>query len=221
MRILLLEDDALIGDGIQAGLSELGNYAVDWFTDGVTGLEAARTVDYDAIILDLTLPGKDGIEILRVWRVQGLDTPVLILTARFAVEERVAGLNLGADDYMPKPFSLSELEARLRALIRRRHGKTQAMFEHGHITFNPQTRIFTVRGTAVDLSPRESALAEQLLLNGERVLSKAQLEEKLYPWGTEISSNAVEVHIHNIRKKLGATFVKTVHGVGYMLGGGS
>ena len=217
MRILLIEDDDIIGDGIKYGLTKHG-FSVDWFTDGIEGRDALAAADYDAVVLDLSLPGADGLDILRVWRNSGRDTPVLILTARGQTEQRVEGLNLGADDYLGKPFSLDELLARLRALIRRRHGRSAPMLAHGTVRFNPETRVLTRDGELVALSQKETSLVEIFLLNKNVVLSKAMLEEKLYAWGEEISSNAIEVHVHNIRKKLGTAFIKTIKGVGYMLG---
>ncbi len=217
MRILLIEDDRIIGDGIKRGLTRQG-FCVDWFNDGLTGQTALASVDYDAVILDLSLPGADGLEILRTWRTSGLSVPVLILTARGALEQRVEGLNLGSDDYLGKPFALEELTARLRALVRRNHGQSSALLSHGSIVFNPDTRTVLMGKDSVSLSPKATMLVELFLLNKHNVLSKSALEEKLYPWGEEVSSNAIEVHIHTIRRKLGNSFIKTVHGVGYALG---
>ncbi len=217
MRILLIEDDPIIGDGIKAGLTDL-EYAVDWFTDGRNGLDAGKNAGYDAVILDLSLPSADGLEILKLWREAGLAFPVLILTARSSLENRVEGLNLGADDYLGKPFALEELNARLRALIRRSHGQAAPMLAHGETTFDPERRKVFKHGKEVPLSPKEMMLVELFMLRKDRVLSKEQIEEKLYPWGEEVVSNAVGVHIHHIRRKLGEGFIRTVHGVGYSLG---
>lgn len=217
MRILLIEDDLLIGDGIKAGLSRQG-FSVDWLTDGIAGEQAVEAAEYDAVVLDLALPGADGLDILRRWRLAGRKEPVLVLTARDGLSQRVQGLNLGADDYLVKPFALDELTARLRALIRRSHGQMALILEHGPISFNPEKRIVLRYGKEVPLSPKEVLLVELFLLNRQNVLSKATIEEKIYPWGEEVSSNAVEVHIHHIRRKLGAEFVKTIYGVGYALG---
>lgn len=217
MRILLLEDDPIIGDGLKAGLTDL-EYAVDWFTDGKTGLEAGLNAAYDAAVLDLGLPSADGLEVLREWRLRGRDFPVLVLTARSALENRVLGLNLGADDYLGKPFALEEVNARLRALIRRSNRQAVPLLSHGDITFDPERRAVFRQGEAVPLSPKETMLVELFLLRKNSVLSKDQIEEKLYPWGEEVVSNAVGVHVHHIRRKLGENFVKTVHGVGYTLG---
>lgn len=217
MRILLIEDDQLIGDGIKAGLSKLG-FNVDWFTQGNEGLLALRAAPYDAVVLDLSLPEIDGMDILRQWRKQGQDEPVLILTARDALEQRLSGLQQGADDYLCKPFALSEVAARLQALIRRRHGQFQPTLQHGRLVMEPGSHTVTLNGEPLVLKAREMALLELFLLNAGRVLTRPQLEEKLYGWDDDVSSNAVEVHIHHLRKKLGSEFIRTIHGVGYTLG---
>ena len=217
MRILVIEDDQIIGDGLKAGLTDL-EYAVDWFTDGREGLEAGKNTDYDAVVLDLTLPSADGLDILKQWRQAGLVFPVLVLTARSSLENRVEGLNLGADDYLGKPFALEELNARLRALIRRGGGLAAQVVRHGDISFDPDRRTVLKGGVEIPLSPKETMLVELFLLRRNKVFSKDQIEEKLYPWGEEVVSNAVGVHIHHIRRKLGEGFIKTVHGVGYILG---
>lgn len=217
MRILLVEDDSLIGDGIKAGLGKQG-FSVDWLTDGAVARDVVTLAEYEAVILDLTLPGVDGLDILRHWRAAGEAVPVLILTARGALDQKVEGLNLGADDYLAKPFALEELVARLRALVRRSHGQAKPELAHGFVTFDPESRRVCLDGTEVALSPKEVMLVELFLLNKGNVLSKSSIEEKIYPWGEEVSSNAVEVHVHHIRRKLGGSFVRTVHGVGYTLG---
>jgi len=217
MRILLIEDDRIIGDGIKTGLARQG-FGVDWLTDGTEGREGLLTAEYDAVILDLSLPGVDGLDILQYWRAQGQGIPVVVLTARGALDERVKGLNLGADDYLGKPFALEELAARLRALVRRRHGQAAPLLVHGAVSFNPGSRGVLQDGKTVSLSPKATMLLELFLLNKGKVLSKSVIEEKLYPWGEEIGSNAVEVHIHTLRRKLGRAFIKTVHGSGYILG---
>lgn len=217
MRILLIEDDRLIGDGIKAGLGKLG-FSVDWFTEGNDGLLALSAAPYDAVVLDLSLPGIDGLEILRQWRHEGRDEPVLILTARDALEQRVDGLQQGADDYLCKPFALTEVAARLQALIRRRHGQLQPILQHGRVMMEPASHSVTLDGKPLELKARELALLELFLLNPGRVLTRARLEEKLYGWDEDVSSNAVEVHIHHLRKKLGSEFIRTIHGVGYTLG---
>ncbi|MEM6052242.1 quorum sensing response regulator transcription factor QseB [Erwinia sp. P7711] len=217
MRILVIEDDPLIGDGIKAGLIKLG-FSVDWFTEGKEGMTALSSAPFDAVVLDLSLPGIDGLAILRHWRQQGQDEPVLILTARDALEQRVAGLQQGADDYLCKPFALSEVAARLQALIRRRHGQLQPVLSHGAVVMESASHTVTLDGEPLLLKSRELALLELFLINKGRVLTRAQLEEKLYGWDDDVSSNAVEVHIHHLRKKLGSQFIRTIHGVGYTLG---
>ena len=217
MRILLIEDDRLIGDGIQAGLPRFG-FTVDWFTEGRTGALAVRGAPYDAAVLDLTLPGQDGLEILLEWRNQGHSLPVLILSARDALEQRVQGLHTGADDYVCKPFALAELAARLQALIRRAHGQSAGRLRHGDVTLDPAQRSVTQGGSPVALSPKEFLVCELFLLHTNHVLTKAVIEEKLYAWGEELGSNTVEVHVHHLRRKLGADFIRTVHKVGYALG---
>lgn len=220
MRILLIEDDRLIGDGIRAGLGKLG-FSVDWLMDGEQGMAALSGATYDAVVLDLSLPQRDGLDILRSWRCRGEDIPVLILTARDAVAQRVEGLQQGADDYLCKPFALSEVAARLQALIRRRHGQPQPTLTHGTLTLDPAARSVMLDNVLIELKPRELALLELFMRNAGRVLTRAQLEEKLYSWDQDVSSNAVEVHIHHLRKKLGSAFIRTVHGVGYTLGAAS
>lgn len=216
MRVLLIEDDQLIGDGIKVGLEKLG-FAVDWFSDGLEGEEALYQIPYEAVVLDLGLPGQDGLEVLKNWRQNGRKEPVLILTARGDVDERIAGLNSGADDYLGKPFSLKEVQARLNALIRRSNGRTTPMLTYKQVSFDPQTRKVTLQGQEVVLSPKETALLELLLLNKNKVLSKETIENKIYSWDDEVSSNAVEVHIHHLRKKLGKDIVRTVNKIGYIL----
>lgn len=216
MRILLIEDDPLIGDGLKIGLEKLG-FSVDWFTDGAEGEEALLQTPYAAVILDLGLPKKDGLEILQDWRRQNKNEPVLILTARGDVDQRIAGLNSGADDYLGKPFALKEVQARLNALIRRSGGQAAAVIKYKDIEFTPQTRKVLQKGKEIVLAPKELALLELLLLNKNRVLSKEVIENKIYSWDEEVSSNAVEVHIHHLRKKLGKDVVKTVNKIGYIL----
>lgn len=217
MRILLIEDDPLIGDGLKIGLTKF-NYSVDWFQDGKTGFDALATAPYDAVVLDLTLPKMDGMDILQQWRKQNQDVPVLILTARDTLEQRISGLKQGADDYLCKPFALAEVAARLEALIRRRHGSLNPIITHGNLTFEPDSRVVKLDGNQVNLTTREFNLLALFLSNKERVLARSLIEEKLHSWDDEISSNALEVHIHNLRKKLGNHIIRTVHGVGYALG---
>lgn len=217
MRILLIEDDALIGDGLKIGLEKLG-FSVDWFDNGQEGEEALLQAPYEAVVLDLGLPGRDGLEILRDWRSKGRREPVLILTARGDVDQRIIGLNSGADDYLGKPFALREVQARLNALIRRQNGCIQPEIAFGDIVFFPQTRKVSRNGQDVVMAPKELALLELFLLNKNRVLSKEMIENKIYSWDEEVSSNAVEVHIHHLRKKLGRGIVKTINKIGYLLG---
>lgn len=216
MHILLLEDNPLIGGGIQKGLGKLG-FSVDWYTDGLAGCDAFASSRYDAVVLDLSLPGVDGLDILQYWRGAGLDVPILILTARDSLEQRIMGLNLGADDYLCKPCALEELIARLHALTRRCHRSGETL-SHGAVTLHTGTRSVTVNNHSVSLSPKEVQLVELFLLNKDRVLSTRSIEEKIYPMGEEVSSNAVGVHIHHIRRKLGNGVITTVHGIGYRLG---
>ncbi|MDN0074834.1 response regulator [Crenobacter sp. SG2303] len=217
MRILVVEDDALIGDGLQAGLAQLG-FTVDWLRNGRDGLAALAVAPYDAVVLDLGLPGIDGLDILAAWRRAGQQVPVLVLTARDALSDRVGGLDAGADDYLTKPFALVEVAARLRALIRRSHGQGAPLLCHGKLVYDPTARRAMLDGEVLDLTARELALLELLLAGKGRVQPRALLEEKLYGWGEEVGSNAVEVHIHHLRKKLGSDFIRTVRGVGYTLG---
>ena len=217
MRILLIEDDKLIGDGLNIGLGKLG-FTVDWFRDGLDGQEAIYQAPYDAVILDLGLPGQDGLSILKEWRKEGRVEPVIILTARGDVDQRIIGLDSGADDYLAKPFSLLEVSARLKALIRRSYNNPTPSIVYKDICFNPETRSVTKNDKEVVLAPKELLLLELLLLNKNKVLSKAVIEEKLYSWDDEVVSNAVEVHVHHIRKKLGKDIVKTINKIGYMIG---
>ena len=211
-----MEDDQLIGDGLKVGLEKLG-FDVDWFTDGLEGEEALYQASYAAVVLDLGLPGQDGLEVLKNWRQKSRTEPVLILTARGDVDQRIAGLNSGADDYLGKPFSLKEVQARLNALIRRSSGRPSPLLTYGNVAFDPETRKVTSAGREVVLSPKETALLELLLLNKNKVLSKEAIESKIYSWDDEVSSNAVEVHIHHLRKKLGKDIVRTVNKIGYIL----
>lgn len=217
MRILLIEDDKLIGDGIKMGLTKLG-FSLDWFTDGIAGKNALSSAPYDAVILDLSLPGIDGLTLLKQWRAEGQDVPILILTARDALEQKVDGLQAGADDYLCKPFALAEVAARLQALIRRRHGQLSPQITHGEVVFDLASRSVSLKGETVILTPREVAVLELFLNNKGRVLARPLIQEKLYNWDDDVSSNAVEVHIHHLRRKLGNNFIRTVHGIGYTLG---
>ena len=215
MKILLVEDDRLLGDGIRAGLMQAG-FAVDWAQDGRAAELALSGEAYDAVVLDLGLPRLSGMEVLARARAARNAVPVLILTARDTVPDRIAGLDAGADDYLVKPFDLGELQARLRALLRRAGNQAEPVLSHGELRLDPAARSVTREGRPVELSAREFAVLHALLLNAGRVLSKAQLEEKLYGWGEEIESNAVEVFVHHLRRKLAPDLIRTVRGVGYM-----
>ena len=217
MLILLIEDDSLIGDGLRRGLIKSG-MSVDWFQSGHEGQLALQDGSYDAVVLDLGLPEIDGMDILSFWRKQGLMTPVLILTARDAVPDRISGLNAGAVDYLAKPFSLDEVVARLNALMRRSKGFAQATLDYGGLSLHTENRTATLHGENLDLTAREYMLLELLLMNRKRILTRAQIEDKLYGWNDEIESNAVEVYIHHLRRKIGSGFIITKRGLGYMLG---
>jgi two-component system response regulator QseB len=216
MRLLLVEDDAMIGEAIRAGLKRDG-FAVDWVRDTGSAGRALDTEPFELLLLDLGLPGGDGFTLLKALRGRGSSLPVLIITARDAVADRVAGLDAGADDYLVKPFDLEELAARIRALLRRKSGRAGPHLEHLGVVLDPATHRVTQGGADVALSPREFALLELLLERPGAILSRGQLEERLYGWGEEVESNAVEVHIHGLRRKLGAQFILTVRGVGYRL----
>ncbi|BEV73240.1 MULTISPECIES: response regulator [unclassified Paludibacterium] len=217
MRILVVEDDPLIGDGLKAGLSQL-DFAVDWLTSGKEALLAMDAAPYDAAVLDLGLPGCDGMDVLASWRRQGHSLPVLVLTARDAISDRVAGLDAGADDYLVKPFALVEVAARLRAMLRRSNGESRQLLSHGAVSFDPAARTTYLNGEPLELTAREMAILEVLMLNKGRVLPRELIEEKLYSWEQDLESNAIEVHIHHLRKKLGRHVIRTVRGIGYTLG---
>jgi len=216
MRLLLVEDDAMIGESVAAGL-RLAGHAVDWVQDGRAAEAALAAPGHDLVLLDLGLPRKAGLDVLKGLRAGGSDLPVLIITARDAVTDRIAGLDAGADDYLVKPFDLDELAARIRAVARRHAGRAAPVIEYGALRFDPATRQVSVGGAVVALSARELAVLEALLERPGAVLSRAQLEERLYGWREEIESNTVEVHIHALRRKLGAGLIRTLRGVGYML----
>lgn len=216
MRILVVEDDPLLGDGIQAGLAQAG-FSVDWVKDGVAGEVALKTALHAAVVLDLGLPRLAGLELLRRMRAGGNKTPVLILTARDAIEDRIKGLDSGADDYVVKPFDLHELAARLRALIRRSAGLAAPRLRVGGIELDPAARRVEFKGTPVELPAREYALLHALMLAAGRVLTREQLTESLYAWGEEVESNAIDVHIHHLRRKLSPGVIRTVRGVGYVM----
>lgn len=216
MRILLAEDDPMLGDGLRAGLRQQG-FQVDWVRDGLAAEREIMTGDYQAAILDLGLPYKDGMDVLQTLRNKHIHLPILVLTARDTVPERIKGLDLGADDYVVKPVDLFELGARLRSLVRRSHGQTQEVLTCGSLQLNPATRQVTFESESVALSTREYDLLHALMLAVGRVLSREQIEQQLYSWGHEVESNAVEVHIHHLRKKLKPELIQTVRGVGYTL----
>jgi two-component system OmpR family response regulator/two-component system response regulator QseB len=216
MRILLAEDDPMLGDGLRAGLRQQG-FQVDWVRDGLAAEREIMTGDYQAALLDLGLPYKDGMDVLQTLRNKHIHLPILVLTARDTVPERIKGLDLGADDYVVKPVDLFELGARLRSLVRRSHGQTQEVLSCGSLQLNPATRQVTFELQAVALSTREYDLLHALMLAVGRVLSREQIEQQLYSWGHEVESNAVEVHIHHLRKKLKPELIQTVRGIGYTL----
>ena len=216
MRILLVEDDPLLGDGLAAGLAQAG-FEVDWVKDGLAAVHAASSEPFAAMVLDLGLPRLDGFDVLARVRDRGVRLPVLMLTARDALGDRVRGLDGGADDYVVKPVDLSELAARLRALIRRSCGEAASTLRVGDIVLDPASRRVALRGRPVHLKPREFALLQELMLNAGRVLTRQQLEDRLYGWGGEVGSNTVEVHVHHLRRKLDAALIRTVRGVGYLL----
>ncbi|RDU96834.1 response regulator [Trinickia dinghuensis] len=216
MRLLLVEDDRMIAEPVLDTMRRAG-YAIDWAEDGRAADLSLGNDVYDLVLLDLGLPKKDGIAVLRTYRDAGGAAPVIILTARDAVDERIRGLDTGADDYLVKPFDLDELAARVRALLRRRTGQKQPVYTHGELALDPAAHEVTKNGAPVALVPREFALLRALIESPTRVHTKAELEEKLYGWGEEIGSNAVEVHVHSLRRKLGAEQIVTVRGVGYRL----
>lgn len=217
MRLLLAEDDRMIGASIQKGLRQDG-FTIDWVQDGRAAEIALQEHVHELVLLDLGLPRKDGLQVLTAMRRRGDTRPVLILTARDAVADRVAGLDAGADDYLVKPFALDELGARIRALLRRHSGRADPVLSYGDIELRPATRETRVRGEPVALSSREFALLEALMTRPGAVLSRAQLEDKLYGWQDEVESNAVEVHLHGLRRKLGTDVIRNVRGVGWMIG---
>jgi two-component system response regulator QseB len=216
MKLLLVEDDALLGDGVRAGLKQAG-FAVDWAQDGLAAKLALDSEEYDLLVLDLGLPKLSGMDLLKSVRAKRANLPVLILTARDTVADRVAGLNAGADDYLIKPFDLDELIARLNALLRRSAGQVELTLQHGAIELTPASHQVRLAGKDVGMSAREFALLHTLLLHSGRVHSREQLEQTLYGWGEEVESNAIEVHVHHLRKKLGTDLIRTLRGVGYVI----
>lgn len=216
MRVLLVEDDPMIGKSVQQGLRQDGHTA-DWLRDGQQAELALATTPYDILLLDLGLPGRSGLDVLARLRRSANSIPVLVITARDAIADRIRGLDAGADDYLVKPFDLDELSARMRAVQRRHAGRAEPVIENGPLRLNPATHEVTLNGTPVTLSAREFALLQALLEQPGVPLSRARLEEKLYGWGDEIESNAVEVYIHSLRRKLGAEQIKNIRGVGYLV----
>jgi two-component system response regulator QseB len=216
MRLLLIEDDPLLGDGLQAGLRQCG-YTVDWLQNAAAAEAALISEHYEVMVLDLGLPDRSGLTVLKSLRQRGDELPVLILTARDSVEDRILGLDSGADDYMLKPFDLDELAARLRAMQRRHSGRADNTIHHGNISLNPAGHAVSIAGKPIDLPPREYAVLQLLLENTGRVLSRRRLEESLYSWDGEVESNAIEVYIHHLRKKFGSELIRTIRGVGYII----
>lgn len=215
MRLLLVEDDELLGDAVKTGLTQFG-YIVEWLKDGDTARAAIKTDSFELIILDLSLPRLSGISLLQMIRQANNTTPVIILTARESVEDRIKGLDSGADDYITKPFDLNELGARVRALIRRSQGRADTILQYHNITLDPAAHSVLVDDEPVNVPRREFALLQKLLENSGHVLSRDQLMQSIYSWDEDVDSNALEVHIHNLRRKLNATFIRTIRGVGYM-----
>ena len=216
MRVLLVEDDPLLGEALQAGLHHNG-FAVDWVRDGMAGLAAMTSDRFDAVVLDLGLPRLDGRRLLEQRRSEGDRTPVLVLTARDTIGDRVAGLDSGADDYVVKPVAISELAARLRALVRRSSGLARAQVSVGPLTIDPSSRAVTWHGEPVECAPREYDILLSLALKAGRVLTREQLIAALYEWDESIESNAIEVHVHHLRRKLSPELIRTVRGVGYLM----
>ena len=216
MRVLLVEDDELLGSAVRAGLEQSG-YTVDWVRSGGQAASALLGDEPDLMVLDLGLPGKDGLTVLRELRARDSTLPVLILTARDTVEDKIAGLDVGADDYLVKPFDLGELSARLRAIARRRGGRATPVIQYGDLVYDPAARRVTVDGEELTLSTKAVAILEALLERPGMPLSRDRLEQILYGWGEGVESNAVEVHIHHLRKKLGKDRIRTIRGLGYMI----
>ena len=215
MRLLLVEDDELLGDAVKTGLNQF-DYIVEWLKDGESAKAALRTDSFELIILDLGLPKLSGLRLLQIIRGMGDTTPVLILTARESIENRIQGLDSGADDYMIKPFDLNELVARIRALIRRSQGRADTVIQYKNIILDPAAHTVTLDNEPVNVPRREFALLQKLLENSGHALSREQLMQSIYGWEEDVDSNALEVHIHNLRKKLNDNFIRTIRGVGYM-----
>jgi len=216
MRLLLAEDDTNLGSGLHAGLKQAG-YAVDWVRDGEMAKIAFVNEQYDAAVLDIGLPKLSGLEVLDQIRAFGISVPVLVLTARDTINDKIIGLDRGADDYMIKPFDLDELHARIRALLRRKADRVLPVLTHGSLELNPASHTVKKDGKIIDVSTRAFTILQTLLENKGRVLSRSRLEEKLYSWKDEVDSNTIEVHIHHLRKKIGIDFIRTIRGVGYIV----
>jgi DNA-binding response OmpR family regulator len=216
MRILIVEDDPMLGEGLQVGLRQAG-FHPEWVKDGEAAWQTLRHDTFSAVVLDLGLPKMDGLEVLKRVRANEQKLPVLVLTARDTAQDVIDGLDSGADDYMVKPCDLGELAARLRALIRRAAGAAAPIMQVGELTLDPASRDVRYEEKEVELSPREFDLLHELMLNAGRVLTRAQLESKIYPWGEEVESNALEVHVHHLRRKTATEVIKTVRGVGYIM----
>lgn len=217
MRILLVEDDPMIGDAIQGALTD-ASYAADWVTNGLKALSALDTQRYDMVLLDLGLPGKDGFEVLASIRARNNPVPLLILTARDSLDDRLRGLDGGADDYLLKPFDMAELLARMRAVLRRKDGNALPLLSNGVVTLDPVSKLATTEDQAgVALSSREFALLQALLMRPGAILSRSELEDRLYGWGNEVESNAIEFLIRSVRRKLGSHIIKNVRGMGWMV----
>lgn len=216
MRVLLVEDDELLGDAVKAGLTQFG-YVVDWLKDGESARQILKSEKFELIILDLGLPKLSGLGFLQAIRQEGNATPVIILTARDSIEDRVKGLDSGADDYLTKPFDLDELSARIRALVRRSTGRADAILQYRNVKLDPAAHSVYVDDVLVNVPRREFALLQKLLENNGQVLSREQLMQSIYSWDEDVDSNALEVHIHNLRKKLNANYIRTIRGVGYMV----
>jgi two-component system, OmpR family, response regulator len=216
VRALLAEDDGMIGEAVVSALKD-ASYAVDWVRDGEAACEALATHAYDIVLLDLGLPGKDGLDVLRLSRSQGAVTPVLVITARDAIDDRILGLDAGADDYIVKPFDIGELLARMRAVVRRKAGSRHTILSNGRIDLDPATHEVSFDGAPVRLTAREFALLRALLLRPGAILSRGELEDRIYGWGEEVESNAVEFLIHSLRRKLGADAIRNVRGVGWLV----
>ena len=217
MRVLLVEDDSMIGEAIQGALKD-ASYATDWVQNGQTALHSLSCQHYDIVLLDLGLPGKDGLDVLKSIRSKDNPVPVLIITARDHVNDRISGLDCGADDYMIKPFEITELLARMRAVLRRKGGSATLLLTNGTISLDPATREAQVNdGEAMQLSNREFALLQAMMVRPGAILSRSELEERIYGWGEEVESNAVEFLIHSVRKKLGSDMIKNIRGIGWMV----